>query len=653
MGKIDLNNLNPSQRLAVETIEGPVQLCSTAGSGKTRVLTYRIAHMIQNCGIDPQNIFVGTFSKKAAIEMKERLETLISKQEIKELTMGTFHGIGYRILKDEYTISQNPMRDFELLQGPAVKWFVRQIMDDLKIQVTDSYNENLFVHEIAKLKREIISPEQYMINLFVTPSEHVQNVARVYEAYEARKEQKHLIDFDDMLYRLYFMFFENPKILAKYQSLYKYILVDEAQDNNKAQYELIKMLGAPDYNVFIVGDDDQSIYKFRGAEPQQFISFKDDYQDVKIVNLQDNYRSLPHILDAANKLIKNNKVRMPKELVPFRKAEKVEKVQYVRVDDENKEAEFIANDITEQENSGRSLNDMIILYRTNAQARAIEDELVSNAIPYIVFNGISFYERAEVKDLVAYLKLALDTNDNESFKRIINKPNRFLGAKFIEQVESISKRRKISYFDALDYVDVYPRIRTNVEIFQNVINIIRREISQMKVNFKNVGNILETVRINSDYDVWLKKENGDEEDNVKLENINALGQTATRFKSVTEFVKYVDLVANARKDDSIPTVKLMTIHKAKGLEYPMVYMAGMVEGVLPHSRALDDVTGDSVEEERRLAYVALTRAQDRALITSPRSYMGKDKNQSRFINEAELEEFIPEIDEEIATEVED
>lgn len=624
----NLSGLNTSQLKAVQSVNGIVQVNATAGSGKTRVLTYRIAHMIKNLNINPESILVATFTKKVAEEMEERLGNLILKKEINAITMGTFHSIGYRILKTEYKNLNHKLQNFELINGAPVKWLVKEILNDLNVQTNDSYNENLFIHEINDLKLNLVSPDQYFVKFLLGEiTDHERRVYDVFNEYEKRKAAKNQIDFNDMLYQTYHLFLQHPEILEKYQDKIKYILVDEAQDNNKAQYELIKMLAEKNRNIFLVGDDDQSIYGFRGARPEEFINFKEEYPELVMINMEENYRSQPAILEAANNLISYNKVRIEKQLKAFRKETETPKFNIYA--DEDKEAEQIANQILDNNKAGRAFNDMAIIYRMNSQSRALEDQLIQNDIPYIVCNGISFYERSEVKDLIAYLKLAVDTKDNESFKRIINVPSRYLGKAFIDETTRIANIRKTSMFDAIQYVNVGRTF--NIVNFKNAIHTIKIAIKDAF----NVGEIINVIINTIGYNSYLKKENGNEEDNVRLENVNSLIKVASRYNSVKNFLQHVDKVTST-KHNNIDAVKLMTIHKSKGLEFPIVFIVGVSNNILPHKHAIQD---DNIEEERRLAYVGITRAKDKLYVSSISKYQGLITETSTFIFEANLEQY--------------
>lgn len=625
---LDLSVLNKNQLKAVLNVDGINQIMATAGSGKTRVLTYRIAHMVINLNIDPNSILVATFTKKAAEEMEERLGSLMSKQEINALTMGTFHSVGYHILKTEYKNLNHKLQNFELINGAPVKWLVKEILNDLNIETNEYYNENLFIHEINDLKLELVSPDQYFVKFLLGEiTDHERRVYDVFNEYEKRKTAKNQIDFNDMLYQTYHLFLQHPEILKKYQDKIKYILVDEAQDNNKAQYELIKMLAEKNRNIFIVGDDDQSIYGFRGARPHEFINFKEEYPELVMINLEENYRSQPSILNAANNLIKNNTIRIEKELRPFREGTKLP--EYRIHNDEDDEAKEVANQILKANKNGKSFNDMAIIYRMNSQSRALEDQLIQNGIPYIVCNGISFYERAEIKDLIAYLKLAVNTKDNESFKRIINIPSRYLGKAFVDETTRIANHRKTSMFDAMQYVNIGRT--SNIFNFKQAIIAIKKTI----IDSFNVGEIISSIINHIGYMTYLKKENGNEEDNVKIENVQSLIKVASKYTSVKEFLQYIDKVTST-KHNNIEAVKLMTIHKSKGLEFPIVFMVGVSNNILPHKYAIQN---NDIEEERRLAYVGITRAKDELYVSSIYRYQRNLVDPSNFIYEAKLGEY--------------
>lgn len=617
-----LKSLSKDQQKAVKTIDGVVQLCSVAGSGKTKVLTHRIAYMIKHKKIKPENILVATFTKKASTEMVERLEKLISKNDINNLTIGTFHSIGYRILKQIYAEMDNPLRDFQLLQGVHLKIFMQQIIKDLNIP----FEETLYISKINDLKINAITPDSFIFKFMIDDyDEFDEYLLKVYREYEKRKSREGFIDFNDMLYQVYVLLVENPEILKQYRDKFQYILIDEAQDNNKVQYELIKLLAEPHNNIFLVGDDDQSIYKFRGAVPSEFINFKNDFESI-IINLEENYRSLPHIINTANSLIKHNNVRIKKEIKPVRKSNVRKSPLYTVVLDEDREAAVVIGKIKDLIKQGREYDEIVILYRTNAQSRALEDVMIKDGIPYTIFNSISFYERAEIQDVISYIQLAADTSNDSAFKRIINRPNRFLGKAFVNSISDISKIKKIPLYDALRFTKSSSRIEKQVRSFISIISYIQDEI----VSSCGVGDLINKIREKIDYDSYITKNNGNEEDNIKIENLNSLVQSGNKYNSVEEFLNYIDLISKCKNDGNNKAVKLATIHKSKGLEFPIVFMIGMSEGLLPHKYALDN---NDIDEERRLAYVGITRARDYLFATSPMNYQGKKMSVSRFLSE--------------------
>ena len=616
--------LNKSQLECIQTLDGYIKCAAGPGSGKTRVLIYKLHYMIKECGINPKNILVATFTKKAATEMKERLYKIINEKELTDLYIGTFHSLEYRILKHEYMLLDDPMANFELLSGPPVKWLIKEILNELKITTTDKYNESTFEHEIGKLKMELISPECLLMDfLLETPTKEQKDLMKVYEEYEKRKKEKKLIDYNDMLYQLYNLFIQHPDILEKYQNKFHYIMVDEAQDNAHHQYELINLLMAKHNNVFIIGDSDQSIFGFRGAKPEKFINFNNN-ENVININLEENYRSLPFITDAANNLIQNNKIRLEKKIIPFRTGEG--KIELNNYSDEDIEAQHISQMIQNLIKEGFTYKDIIIIHRINAQSRSIEDALMMDSIPYIS-NGMSFYERTEIKDILGYLKLAYDFNDNEAFERIYNKPTRYLGKVFLENVKKESKIKGINYFEALNYIDNTYRGKNTITEFKKSINEIRDMINKKN---NSVGEIINFIRTITKYDEYMMKESIDEEDNTKIDNLNALMSHGFKYNNVNKFLKHVNNVLNNKDNNG---VKLSTVHQAKGLELPVVFIIGVSDGLLPHAYSLKSKEESLLEEERRLMYVGITRAKDKLFISSIDSFQNKKLKPSMFLKE--------------------
>lgn len=634
--KINLDELNPQQREAVIAGEGVYQINAVAGSGKTKVLTNRTAHLIWKHEVDPENILLTTFSKKASNELEERMAKIINKRILEQLTIGTFHSIGHKILRHEYKMMKHPMAvafdpsERGILSGKPQQWMIEAIMKDcgLDPQSKTGLNSNEIIRTISLAKGELLDAEKFAIECI--DAEDFQ-IAEVYKLYEEKKAQEKIIDFDDMLILLYKLFKEHPKVLEKYQRKFQYILVDEAQDNNTAQYELVAMLGLPHNNVFLVGDDDQSMYKFRGAKPEEFVQFKDRYANVKIISLELNYRSVPPILEVSNKLIANNKNRIEKKLVPFKQDNgNKDAVTYNCYKDEEEEAENVAITIEKIKKKGAKYKDCSVVFRTNAQSRAIEDHFISNMIPYVIYGGMSFYDRKEVKDIIAYMKLALNPHDDESFKRVYNTPSRYLGKAFIDKLTQNARRKKCSLYDSLKTAQLTPVQHRNGMGFFNKINEIR-EIAKAATS---ADILIKSIRNSVGYDDFMKKE-AKEEDNDVLENLNALEKAASKHKKPKDFVNFINLLTSSKVQNA-DAVQVMTIHKSKGLEFPYVFAIGYSENLLPHKFAVESIDSMDVEEERRLAYVANTRAELELHMSSVLNYNNKSMVVSRFIKDCGL-----------------
>lgn len=638
-----LSGLNPSQLRAVMAVEGPVQINATAGSGKTRVLTRRIAYM-KEVGIKPKNILCTTFTKKATTEMQSRLEDLVPKMYLQQITLGTSHSIGYRILSKEYSNLNHPLaKAFKnprmgVLMNGSLKIFVEKTIKELMNDMTVDFDIKKELKEMTRpqLLKVVSGAKNSNVDAYQFEGKYAGENARMdaycefYKRYEQRKMHECKIDADDMLFLLVRLFQEHEDILAKYQEIYKYLLVDEAQDNNELQYTLIRMLGFPEYNVFLVGDDDQAMYSFRGAKPQEFINFSTNYEGAVQIPLEDNYRSSPHILITANKLIKNNTVRLVKELKP-NKADTGECVSYSKYEDESDEArECISEVQTLIDKEGYKAKEICFLYRTNAQSQALEDKLITSGIPYVIHGGISFYERKEVKDLVAYLKLANDLHDNKAFSRVINVPSRYLGKAFMEKVNS---------FNGSNWEAIQPGV-LNLKGYEVRGTTDFMELVDKLQNMNHDGlepiEILEYIMAEGGYKDYILGED-DEEESSRLENIETLKFVVEQYENIEDFLKYMDKMTSKAKH-SIDGVQLMTIHKSKGLEFPVVFIVGSSEGLLPHYRAVEEEKSKSlpIEEERRLMYVAVTRAESRCYISSVRTFSGKKAGMSRFITELGL-----------------
>jgi DNA helicase-2/ATP-dependent DNA helicase PcrA len=643
-----LAGLNDKQCEAVMAKDGPIQICSVAGSGKTTVLKNRTIYLIREHGINPDNILLTTFSKKSADEIRERIvqARMLRPRELDALTIGTFHSIGRRILMTEYKAVRHPLaaafdqldengKKKEILSGAPQKWMIEAIMKEVGIdpKAKGELSAPEIMGAISLAKNELMDVTKFAVEA-VTEKEF--QIAEIYKRYEERKNAEKIVDFDDMILKLYQMLKASPNILKKYQNKFKYIMVDEAQDNNLAQYELVKMLGAPHNNVFIVGDDDQSMYNFRGARPEEFVNFKTIYPDLQIINLEQNYRSTKNILDVANELIAHNTIRLKKELKTDKIAiENKEDVNYHIASDDDEEAQIIAAKVKELRKQGRRYKEQAVIFRTNGQTRALEDHFIRNGIPYVVYGGVSFYDRKEVKDVISYMKLALNPHDDAAFERVVNTPSRFLGAAFMRDLKLEAKRRRCSFYDAVKTVRMNPRTHSNAMGYYNLITQL--------VNYakKNTGaeQLVSEVRQKTGYDDFMLKDvQGEEESRDVLENLVALQAAASKHASSSDFIKFIDILMK-KKVAGADAVQVMTIHKSKGLEFKHVYVGGFSDGLLPHKFALESGDPNSIEEERRLAYVAITRAQEGLDVISPLGYNGKGLNQSMFVADAKLGEY--------------
>lgn len=636
---LNLEKLNSQQLKAVEAKDGVYQIVSVAGSGKTEVLTKRVGYMISHHNVFPDEILLLTFSRAAKVEMQDRIGKILPSRITSEITIDTFHSLGFKILKREYSIINNPLAkafnfgdENGIIPGWAQKSMIENIMkEELNIDLNNKNNLNVLevIQMISLAKNELIGVKEFILQCM---TEKDFQIAEIYKLYEQKKNEDCLIDFDDLLIKLYELFRDNNKILKKYQNKYKYLLIDEAQDNNSAQYKLIKMLAYPHNNIFLVGDDDQSMYKFRGARPDEFVNFSKKYTNTQIINLENNYRSVPKILDIANNLISNNTIRIIKKLVPFKPDPGInDTVTHTVVDDTEEEAKLVVEKIQQSiKHQNRVYNDFAVIYRTNAQSMAFEDEMVKNGIPYIIYGGVSFYERKEIKDMVSYLKLAHNPNDNEAFERVINTPSRYLGKAFMKIIKEEAKKKKCSYYAALKTAKLTPSQHRNSMNYMNIIKGIHEYAQNNSPSF-----VLDEIINRTQYDEMLKKEIANEEDNDALENIFTLKSALEKYSDVSEFVEFYKQFSSTKKQKT-DSVKLMTTHKSKGLQFTIVFGAGMSEGLMPHRFAIESGDPMSIEEERRLAYVLETRAEQEIHIYSPLKFGRKDLEVSRFVMESGL-----------------
>ncbi|MGK9367296.1 ATP-dependent helicase [Melioribacter sp. Ez-97] len=628
-----LNDLNEEQRKTVEYNSGPHMVVAGAGSGKTRVLTYKIAYLIEK-GMDPESILALTFTNKAAREMKERIKAMIGKKAEK-LWMGTFHSIFARILRAESKhINYRP--NFSIYDREDSVSLVSNVMQDLNINL-ENLTPNGVQHKISYLKNQMILPEDYEKEMSSSTAD--RKFLEVYKEYQNRLFLNNAMDFDDLLLKPIELFTNNPKVLSKYKKMFKYILVDEYQDTNKAQYELIKILSPARNKICVVGDDAQSIYSWRGAEIKNMLNFKKDFKNAQIFRLEQNYRSTKMILAAADSVIKNNTEQIAKTL--WTENNNGEQLTIIRASDEKDEALQIAKRIKKEvTNRKLSLNDIAILYRLNSQSRALEDALRREKIPYKIIGGVEFYRRKEVKDVLAYLRVLSNQDDEESLLRIMNFPQRGIGNTSISKMIAFARRLNISLFTTMarvfEVIEVKERIQKNVKQFKLMLD--------KYIELKDKLSISELTSALVDELGILKmyKEENTPESMARYDNIQELLRAIQEYNqenpkgTLDEFLAEVSLVAGIDQyDEKANAVTLMTVHSAKGLEFPVVFITGLEEDIFPLSPRFD--SDSKIEEERRLFYVALTRAQQKVFLTYARSrYRFGEvayQSRSRFIEE--------------------
>lgn len=612
-----LNKLNEQQREAVMHKDGPCLVIAGAGSGKTKVLTTRIAHLIDE-GISSYHILAITFTNKAAKEMRERLEILVPDNNV---FVGTFHSFGVRILRENY-MHLGLERNFTILDSDDVLSLIKKIMKDLGIakeECAPSYIRN----RISFIKNEMMGPVE-IEKFFNTEPEQI--AYRVYKEYVQVLKKNNSVDFDDLLLLPVQLFLKNKEVLEHYQEKYQYILIDEYQDTNEVQYKMTKLLGCLYNNIFVVGDPDQSIYQFRGANYKNILNFERDYKNAKVIPLEENYRSTKMILDAANSVIKNNKDRKEKNL----RSNKMlgAKVQYFRSYDEKHEITLCIEEIKKLLDDGYKASDMAIFYRTNGQARVVEEMFIKSNLPYKVIGSYYFYQRKEIKDLISYLRLIINPHDEISLRRVINVPKRKIGPSTLARIETEALANGISMFDA---------ISSGKELeFKNLIIDLRKMSESLSLT-----ELIDVVLEKSGMKKELELESSLESE-LRLENLMEFKSITASFEERTgsvnleDFLEEISLIADMTEhkeyDDAIT---LMTIHSAKGLEFDVVFLIGMEEGIFPHANSI--VEADGVEEERRLMYVGITRARDLLYLTNAKRRMlyGKESMNppSRFIEE--------------------
>ncbi len=623
-----LLDLNEAQREAVLYIDGPLLVYAGAGSGKTKVITYKIAYLIDGVAYLPSQILAVTFTNKAAQEMKERTERLIGR-DIKDLYIGTFHSICARILRKEIKLlgySEN----FNILDEEDSQNIIKDILKELNID-TKYVNPSTVKDYISKAKTNLIDEKNFSKH---SGDYFEEIVAKVYTKYQKTLKENNSLDFDDLIIFTINIFKEFKEVLYYYQTKFKHILVDEYQDVNKMQYEFLKLLFLKDRKFTLVGDDDQSIYSFRGASVEFIDKIYEDFKELKTIKLEKNYRSPQEILDVANRLIKFNKRRSEKEL--YSSINKDDAVNFYEGLDEIDEARFVINKIKELKEK-RSYRDFAILYRTNFQSRTFEEYLIGNGIPYQVIGGQKFYSRAEIKDIIAYLSLINNPDDNISFKRIVNTPQRHVGEKTFSEINRIASNKNIPLFKALEEYLKEKDSKSLKEFFELINNLHSNKDTTPLPAL--VEDIISKIRY-YDYLEATYKENAEE----RIENIKEFLNMVAGFTKETEEATLTNLLTQISLITSIDEAKdedrvtLMTLHAAKGLEFPVVFLVGLEEGLLPHFRSLD--SSSDIEEERRLCYVGITRAKEKLFITlaERRTKFGSLvlTKQSRFISEMQI-----------------
>ncbi|GAA0533281.1 ATP-dependent helicase [Chitinophaga japonensis] len=618
-----LDELNERQREAVAHINGPLMIVAGAGSGKTKVLTTRIAHLMRN-GVDSFNILALTFTNKAAREMKERVEKILGGSEARNLYIGTFHSVFARLLRAEAHRLGYP-NDFTIYDTDDAKSVIKTIINEQNLD-DKHYKPNFVYNRISAAKNSLMGPEEYQHDYYVQQEDMRGNrpmIGKIYEMYAKRCFKNGAMDFDDLLFKMYILLKQFPEVLHKYQHKFKYIMIDEYQDTNPAQYEIIKLLGAVHENICVVGDDAQSIYSFRGATIQNILQFEKDYEDVRVVKLEQNYRSTKSILNVANEVIAHNKGQIEKAL--WTNNMEGEKIKLVRTMTDNEEGKHVADTIAEQKLRNHYENrDFAILYRTNAQSRSFEESLRRKAIPYRIYGGISFYQRKEIKDFLAYLRITINTRDEESLKRIINYPVRGIGKTTIEKAVIYSNEHNITFWEVLERAREFGFKGGTLEAIDGFVTMIRSFQAIMdKHNAYDVAvqvgkstNIVKELFNDKTTEGLARYENIQE----LLNSIKEFTETPTEDgelldKSLGSYLQQITLLTDADQgdDENSDVVKLMTIHAAKGLEFPVVFSVGLEENLFPSTLSIN--TREELEEERRLFYVAITRAKSRLWLT--------------------------------------
>ena len=629
------DTLNKEQKEAVYHADGPLLLLAGAGSGKTRTLTHRIAYLIDEMGVNPWNILAITFTNKAAQEMRERVDNIVGFGADR-IWVSTFHSACVRILRrhiDRIGYDNN----FTIYDTDDQKTVMKGVCKRLNID-TKTYSERSLLNAISSAKNDLVDVREYEVQ--AVGNYHKQVTAKAYREYQETLKKSNALDFDDILVRTVELFKACPEVLENYQERFRYIMVDEYQDTNPAQFELVRLLADKYRNLCVVGDDDQSIYRFRGANIRNILDFELHYPEATVIKLEQNYRSTQNILDAANAVIKNNAGRKDKALWTDRGAGS--RIHLRQFDNAYEEAEYIADDIKRRVGrEGASYGDHAVLYRTNAQARLLEERMVVEGIPYSVVGGVNFYSRAEIKDVLAYLKTIDSGRDEVALRRVVNVPKRGIGAASVEKLVDYAQMRDIGLYDAMCMAEDVPglgRAASKINGFVNLIQVLRSGRESY-----GISGLIQAVIEHTGYEEYLRDQD-DESAEDRLSNLDELITKAVGYEethdeiSLSEFLEEIALVADI---DSVTEgdnrVLLMTLHSAKGLEFPAVYLSGMEDGLFPSYMSIKTDELEDMEEERRLAYVGITRAKDELTLTSARMRMVRGETQynavSRFVRE--------------------
>lgn len=629
-----VKGMNPPQAEAVKHTDGPLLIMAGAGSGKTRVLTHRVAYLMASKQIAPWNILAITFTNKAAREMKDRIARLVGGVA-DDIWISTFHSMCVRILRRDIDRIRYD-RNFSILDSSDQLTAIKQVLKELNLD-PKKYEPRTLLAMISNHKNELRTPQDAAALVGNNPYEKV--ISDVYTAYEKKLKQNNVLDFDDLIMKAIQLFQEAPDVLAFYQKKFQYIHVDEYQDTNRAQYTLVKLLAEAHENLCVVGDSDQSIYRWRGADIANILTFEKDYPSAHVILLEQNYRSTKRILEAANGVIQNNSSRKDKKL--WTENVEGEKLLLHVASDDRDEAFFIINQMKELRQEGIDYGEMAVLYRTNAQSRGLEEMLLKSNIPYKMVGGTKFYERKEIKDILAYLRLIANPDEDISFVRVVNEPKRGIGAATVDKLGDFAGMQGVSLMEAIRDIElsgIAPRTATKLTEFRQLMVDLRQ-----MADYLSISELIEEVLKKSGYEEMLKIEKTLEAES-RLENLQEFLSVAQNFEKESDeqtlvaFLTDLTLVSDLdtlEEVDELHQVTLMTLHSAKGLEFPVVFLIGMEEGLFPHSRALNDP--EEMEEERRLAYVGITRAEKRLYLTRAQSRMlyGRFQNnpESRFLHE--------------------